>query len=212
MSFTRREFTLGATAFGATCALATPALAANKQAYFAGQATDGGVNFRATNFNQVDPTWRKQFVQYYSPEPVGTIVIDTQNHFLYVIFANKTALRYGVGVGREGFKWYGRAQVLRKARWPRWVPPKAMRERNPKLPKMMKGGPRNPLGPRALYLFEGKNDTGYRVHGTTEPWSIGSDASSGCIRMFNEDVIDLYQRCPIGTRVHVLKHIAHNAG
>ena len=213
MLFTRRQFTLGSTALAGASLMSTATLAAgNQAAYFKGSTTDAGFTFRNTNFKSVKPRWQRQFVQYYSPEPQGTVVIDTKNHFLYVVFANKTALRYGVGVGREGFKWYGRAQVLRKARWPRWVPPPEMRERQPDLPMAMEGGPKNPLGPRALYLYDGKRDLGYRLHGTTEPWSIGSDVSSGCIRMFPEDVIDLYGRCPIGTQVLVLEHIASNSG
>jgi len=118
----------------------------------------------------------------------------------------------GVGVGREGFQWFGRANVDRKALWPKWTPPPEMRERHPELPLSVEGGsPKNPLGPRALYLFRDGVDTGYRLHGTLEPWSIGTDASSGCIRMFNESVIDLYQRCPVGTAAQVLPHIADQA-
>ena len=144
---------------------------------------------------------------YQSQEPQGSVVIDTDNHFLYVIFENQTALRYGVGVGRDGFRWFGRARIDRKSLWPRWVPPPEMRVRHPELPEYMDGGPENPLGPRAMYLFRDGKDLGYRLHGTVEPWSIGTNASSGCIRMFSEDVIDLYQRCPIGARVLVLKHL-----
>jgi lipoprotein-anchoring transpeptidase ErfK/SrfK len=114
-------------------------------------------------------------------------------------------LRYGVGVGRDGFRWFGRARIDRKALWPRWVPPPEMRKRQPDLPEYVDGGADNPLGPRAMYLYRQGNDLGFRLHGTLEPWSIGSNVSSGCIRMFSEDVIDLYQRCPIGTRVLVLK-------
>ena len=114
------------------------------------------------------------------------------------------AIRYGVGVGREGFSWKGQATVGRKQEWPDWHPPKEMRLRQPELPEKMPGGPENPLGARALYLFEGNRDTLYRIHGTAEPWSIGTNVSSGCIRMLNEEVIDLYLRTPIGTRVVVL--------
>ena len=212
MSITRRQFTIG-TAAAATLGWNAPGFAASdSSAYFNGASDDHGFRYRRTNFDKIKPRWKRQFVQYYSPEPQGTVVIDTKNHFLYVIFANKTALRYGVGVGREGFQWFGRAEILRKARWPRWVPPPEMRLRQPELPLAVEGRPSNPLGPRALYLYDGKRDLGYRLHGTTEPWSIGGNVSSGCIRMFPEDVIDLYQRCPIGTRVLVLKHIASNAG
>lgn len=214
MSLTRRKFAIGSAALaGSGLIWNSPVLASgNAAAYFNGTIDDGGYTFRRTNFKNIKPRWRRQYVKFNSPEPHGTVVVDTRNHFLYVIFANKTALRYGIGVGRQGFKWYGRAQILRKARWPRWVPPPEMRKRQPELPLAMEGGPENPLGPRALYLYDGKRDTGYRLHGTTQPWSIGSDVSSGCIRMFPEDVIDLYSRCPIGTRVLVLEHIASNAG
>jgi lipoprotein-anchoring transpeptidase ErfK/SrfK len=210
MAITRRKFVAGAAA--ATVALSvTPASAANfakgAGAYFAGVAEDNGVAFRLTNFARIDPRWRRQMVQYHSTEPQGTVVVDTRNHFLYVIFENQTALRYGVGVGREGFQWFGRARIDRKAIWPDWVPPPEMLQRQPELPRFVAGGPDNPLGPRALYLYREGRDLGYRLHGTLEPWSIGSDVSSGCIRMFSEDVIDLYQRCPKGTRVLVLKHL-----
>jgi lipoprotein-anchoring transpeptidase ErfK/SrfK len=175
--------------------------------YFAGSASDNGHTFRATNWKKIKAKWQRQLVKYKSIEPIGSVVVDTQNHFLYVVFENETALRYGVGVGRDGFRWFGRARIDRKALWPRWVPPPEMRKRQPDLPEYVDGGADNPLGPRAMYLYRQGNDLGYRLHGTLEPWSIGSNVSSGCIRMFSEDVIDLYQRCPIGTRVLVLKHL-----
>jgi lipoprotein-anchoring transpeptidase ErfK/SrfK len=210
MDWTRRQV-LGA--FGAAAASGAMSSARAAQtipgaaAYFAGSATDGGFTYRLTNFSKIAPDFRRQLVQYYSPEPLGSVVVDTNNHFLYVLFENNTALRYGVGVGREGFRWYGKAQIDRKATWPRWVPPPEMRKRQPDLPLAMDGGPDNPLGPRAMYLYRGGTDLGYRLHGTLEPWSIGKNVSSGCIRMFPEDVMDLYQRCPIGTRVLILKHL-----
>ena len=120
--------------------MALPAIAdaatqiAGAAAYFAGTAQDNGFTYRTTNFAKINPAYRRQLVQYYSPEPLGSVVVDTQNHFLYVIFENNTALRYGVGVGREGFRWYGKAQIDRKALWPRWVPPPEMRKRQPELP------------------------------------------------------------------------------
>lgn len=210
MSFTRRDLLAGAAAAGAV-SLAAPAFAAtitgSPSSYFAGMAEDNGFSYRLTNFKKIDEKWHRQFVKYFSDEPVGTLVVDTRNHFLYKVFNNSTALRYGVGVGREGFQWFGRARIDRKQLWPRWVPPPEMHERQPGLPKMMEGGPDNPLGPRALYLFRDGKDLLYRLHGTLEPWSIGSNVSSGCIRMFPEDVIDLYQRTPRGTEVLVLKHL-----
>jgi lipoprotein-anchoring transpeptidase ErfK/SrfK len=212
----RRSFLAMSAAAGA--GILAPALIGRASAeaqstakFFRGVTADGGHSFRATNFEAVDRRWRRQMVKYLSSEPQGTVVVDTRHHYLYWIFENNTAMRYGVGVGKEGFQWFGRANVARKARWPRWVPPREMRERQPNLPESMEGGPDNPLGPRALYLHDEKGDTGYRLHGTTQPWSIGTDASSGCIRMFNEDVIDLYRRCPVGTAVLVLEHIADRA-
>jgi lipoprotein-anchoring transpeptidase ErfK/SrfK len=176
--------------------------------YFTGTVEDGGFSFRRTNMDRIAPRYRRQLVKYIHKEPPGSLVVDTKNHALYVTFENNTALRYGVGVGREGFQWFGRAEVGRKAAWPDWVPPPEMLARRPDLPRHMKGGPDNPLGPRAHYLYRNGKDLVYRIHGTTEPWSIGTDVSSGCIRMLNEDVIDLYQRTPVGTRVLVLKHLS----
>lgn len=210
---TRREFIMGAAAAAFVGGSSSAAWGYGKPfskamlAYFAGEAQDNGFLYRATNWSKIDPKWKRQLVKYFSPEPQGTVVIDTSNHFLYVIFENQTALRYGVGVGRDGFRWFGRARIDRKSLWPRWVPPPEMRKRQPDLPDYVDPGPENPLGPRAMYLFRDGRDLGYRVHGTLEPWSIGKNVSSGCIRMFSEDVIDLYQRCPKGTKVLVLKHL-----
>ncbi len=216
MIMDRRKFIQGATAV--TAGLAAPfvwtgSAAAQQSAsrFYKGYVSDGGFTFRATNYDAIDKRWRRQMVQYYSDEPIGTVVIDTRNHYLYWIWENNTALRYGVGVGREGFQWFGRANIARKARWPRWTPPPEMRKRQPELPAYMDPGPDNPLGPRALYLHNGGGDTGYRLHGTTQPWTIGSDMSSGCIRLINEDVIDLYRRTPKGTAVLVLEHISERA-
>ncbi len=132
------------------------------------------------------------------------MVIDTHDRFLYLLMENGQALRYGVGVGRQGFEWSGTATIERKAEWPAWIPPKEMREREPWLPERMEGGVDNPLGARALYLFEGNKDTLYRIHGTNQPETIGLALSSGCIRMLNDDVMDLYQRVPKGTKVVVI--------
>jgi lipoprotein-anchoring transpeptidase ErfK/SrfK len=137
-------------------------------------------------------------------EPPGTIVIDTASRHLYYVQPDGQAIEYGIGVGRQGFEWKGVALVGRKAEWPRWIPPKDMLSRRPDLPESMDGGLENPLGARALYLFKGKTDTLFRIHGTNEPDSIGKAVSSGCIRMMNADVLDLYQRVPVGTRVVVL--------
>jgi len=209
MDLTRRSLLVSAGAAAASAALPAVATAqAGASRYFSGVVEDTGFQYRRTNFDAIKPQWRRQMVKYLSPEPSGTIVVDTRNHFLYWIWENNTALRYGVGVGREGFQWFGYARVDRKALWPRWVPPPEMRERQPDLPKLVEGGAvDNPLGPRALYLHRDGRDLGYRIHGTLEPWTIGNDVSSGCIRMFPEDVVDLYQRTPKGTRALVLEHI-----
>ncbi|MCX8996279.1 L,D-transpeptidase [Rhizobiaceae bacterium BDR2-2] len=151
----------------------------------------------------VEPQFLPQMVSYRTPEKPGTIVIDTNNRFLYLVMDGGQAKRYGVGVGKPGFEWAGVHKVTRKAEWPTWHPPAEMRAREAKkghvLPVKMEGGPANPLGARALYL----GSTLYRIHGTNAPWTIGNAVSSGCIRMRNEDVIDLYQRVGVGTRVIV---------
>ena len=134
----------------------------------------------------------------------GTIVIDTGSRFLYLVLEDGKARRYGVGVGRTGFGWTGTVNVGRKAEWPGWTPPPAMRKREPWLPEHMEGGINNPLGARALYLYKGGQDTIYRIHGSNEPWTIGHAVSSGCFRMRNEDVTELYERVGIGTKVVVL--------
>src|SRR5690606_36175981 len=169
----RRELMFGALAMSAGAAALSPLpVHAAKTSWFTGSATDNGFTFRTTNFAVVDPRLHKQMVKYKSSEPPGTVVIDTRHHFLYLIMENGTAIRYGVGVGREGFQWFGRANIERKALWPRWTPPPEMRQRQPDLPQYVEGGAAsNPLGPRALYLYQGKNDTGYRLHGTLEPGS-----------------------------------------
>lgn len=205
--FDRRSLLVGMAAAG-LCSTRAALADADEARYFAGSAEDHGFTFRSTNLQTIEPVWRRQLVQHNHTEAPGTIIVDTQHHFLYVVFENNTALRYGVGVGREGFQWFGRAQVDRKEIWPAWTPPPEMLQRRPELPKHMAGGPENPLGPRAMYLYRDGKDLGYRLHGTVEPWSIGSDVSSGCIRLLPEDVIDLYQRTPVGTKVLVLEHIS----
>ena len=137
-------------------------------------------------------------------QAAGTIVIDTSSRHLYLVKGDGRALQYGIGVGRQGFAWHGTARVERKAEWPGWTPPNDMLKRRPDLPAHMEGGIENPLGARALYLFQGNRDTMFRIHGTNEPDTIGQAVSSGCIRMMNADVIDLYRRVPIGTKVVVL--------
>jgi lipoprotein-anchoring transpeptidase ErfK/SrfK len=152
------------------------------------------------NGNQARADLQRRVVDYPSSEAPGTIIVDTPNTYLYYVLPGGKAIRYGVGVGREGFTWSGVKTVERKAEWPDWTPPPEMIARAPYLPRFMAGGVTNPLGARAMYL----SGTFYRIHGTNAPSTIGSRASSGCIRMANEDVIDLYNRVKVGTKVVVL--------
>jgi lipoprotein-anchoring transpeptidase ErfK/SrfK len=147
-----------------------------------------------------NPKFEKQLVDYHGKEGAGTIVVDTPNKFLYLVQENGKAMRYGIGVGRPGFTWSGVKQISAKKEWPAWTPPPEMLARRPDLPRHMEGGPQNPLGARAMYL----GSSLYRIHGSNEPWTIGTNVSSGCIRMRNEDVIDLYGRVNVGARVIVI--------
>jgi lipoprotein-anchoring transpeptidase ErfK/SrfK len=160
------------------------------------------------DYKKVAVEYLPQLVDYAGNEPAGAIVVDPVNYFLYLILGSGRAKRYGVGVGREGFGWSGTATVGRKAEWPRWVPPKEMMARDPKAarwPDGMPGGGDNPLGARALYLYEGEVDTLLRIHGTPEAASIGRAVSSGCIRMLNADIVELYDRVAIGAKVTILR-------
>jgi lipoprotein-anchoring transpeptidase ErfK/SrfK len=148
----------------------------------------------------MDPRYLRQEVNYDGQEATGTIIISTQQRMLYLVQGQGRALRYGIGVGRPGFTWSGVHHVSQKREWPDWTPPDEMLRRRPDLPHHMVGGPENPLGARAMYL----GSTLYRIHGSNEPWTIGTQVSSGCIRMRNEDVIDLYERVKIGTKVVVM--------
>ena len=148
---------------------------------------------------ELDPEWRKQVVYYRSNEAPGTIIISTKERHLYLIQGNGRAIRYGIGVGREGFQWQGLLNITRKAEWPDWTPPPEMIARQPYLPRFMAGGPGNPMGARAMYL----GTTVYRIHGTNQPTTIGTAISSGCFRLVNADVADLYDRVPVGTKVIV---------
>ncbi|HLN47907.1 MAG: L,D-transpeptidase [Xanthobacteraceae bacterium] len=154
----------------------------------------------ATAGDELAAPLRRQIVSYTGAEPAGTIMIDTAHTFLYLTLGDGTALRYGIGVGRKGFTWSGVEKISRKSEWPDWIPPAEMIARQPYLPRWVGGGPGNPLGARALYL----GNTDYRIHGTNSPASIGKHVSSGCIRMRDADVIDLYDRVGIGTKVVVL--------
>lgn len=166
----------------------------------------------ALRLSQVNPAYLRAEVADPTGEAPGTIVIDPQSRYLYHVQPGGWAIRYGIGVGRAGFGWSGTATIQDKQDWPDWYPPKEMLARQPELLSRMSelqsgigmpGGPSNPLGARALYLWQGNRDTLYRIHGTSEPWTIGTRASSGCIRMINQDVIDLYARTPLGTKVVV---------
>ncbi len=156
---------------------------------------------------KADPKFDKQVVDYASAEEPGTVIIDTKDKFLYYVQDGGKALRMGVGVGREGFGWSGTVSVGATAEWPTWTPPAEMIERRPELVEYsngMPGGPDNPLGARALYLFDNGRDTMFRIHGTNEPWSIGGNVSSGCIRMLNEHVVELARMVTVGTKVIVM--------
>jgi lipoprotein-anchoring transpeptidase ErfK/SrfK len=148
---------------------------------------------------RLSSAFQRQAVFYRTNEPPGTIIVDTADRYLYLVQGSNRAIRYGIGVGREGFQWQGLLKITRKAEWPDWTPPAEMIERQPYLPRFMAGGPGNPMGARALYL----GATVYRIHGTNQPQTIGSAVSSGCFRLVNDDVIDLFERVPVGTKVVV---------
>ena len=188
-----RAFLFGPPATGAPMQLGTRPSAFNLPG--ASQSATLGSGNR-----QLDPRYLPQVVAYPSNEAPGTIVIDTGQRFLYLILGSGQAIRYGVGVGRPGFEWAGVHRVTRMAEWPDWMPPTEMLQRRPELPRFMEGGPANPLGARALYL----GSSLYRIHGSNEPWTIGHAVSSGCIRMRNEDVTDLYERVTVGAKVIVI--------
>lgn len=179
--------------------------------------TDAGYDIPGVPFNKLNPRYYRQEVADPTGERPGTIVVDTSNHFLYLVRSNGRALRYGVGLGRAGFEWAGRAQIEHKQEWPRWFPPNEMIDRRPELGKYraeydkandkwlggMQPGPSNPLGARALYIYQDGKDTLYRIHGSPEWWSIGKSVSSGCVRMINQDVIDLFKRVQPGAPIVV---------
>jgi lipoprotein-anchoring transpeptidase ErfK/SrfK len=230
----RRKMITGASASAAAClagcvntnpnpavnaaALSAPraadAVLPNYSAIYA-QINDGAFTIPAVQLGQIDSAFLRTNVAYASNDPPGTIVVDPANHLLYHVEGGGRATRYGVGVGREGFGWAGEARIKSKQEWPDWYPPKEMLDRRPDLMQAMvelqsgigmPGGPANPLGARAMYLWQGNQDTLFRIHGTNEPWTIGQSFSSGCIRMINQDVMDLYQKTSIGTRVVVLSY------
>ena len=169
-------------------------------------APTGDQQYEQQASRDIDPRYERQEVAYSGKEAPGTIVIDTPNKFLYLVESNGRAIRYGVGIGREGFAWSGKAKVGRKAEWPTWTPPKEMQIRQPETAQYANGMPpglTNPLGARAMYIYQDGRDTLYRLHGTLEVWSIGQAVSSGCVRLLFHDIIDLYGRCPVGTPIVV---------
>jgi len=172
-----------------------------------GPMVDEGFVLPAIPYEQIDPKYYRQVVPNPTTEAPGTIIVDTPNRFLYLVQGNGEAIRYGVGIGREGFAWSGRATIAAKKAWPTWTPPAEMVARQPEIAPYAGGMPPgldNPLGARALYIYQDGRDTLYRLHGTNDPRTIGQAVSSGCVRLINQDVIDLYQRVPTGTPIHVI--------
>jgi lipoprotein-anchoring transpeptidase ErfK/SrfK len=171
-----------------------------------GSKMDAGYQLPAIPIYKVPEQYRRQEVSFPTDEEPGTIIVDTKGHHLYFIEGDGKAMRYGIGVGREGFTWKGTTRVAMKREWPTWTPPSAMIKRQPELAKYRGGmdpGLTNPLGARALYLFTKHGDTGYRLQGSPEGWTIGKNSSSGCIRLMNQDIIDLYNRADVGAKVIV---------
>jgi lipoprotein-anchoring transpeptidase ErfK/SrfK len=171
-------------------------------------AAHSDVTLIAASKKMVDEKFKRRVVRLVTDEQPGTVIVDTQNKFLYYVEGRNKATRYGIGVGRDGFGWSGVVAVGRKSEWPTWTPPPEMRRREAAkghiLPAVQQGGEDNPLGARALYLYKGGRDTIFRIHGTNQPWTIGQNMSSGCIRMMNKDVEHLYERAGIGTKVIVV--------
>lgn len=212
----RRTFVFGAPiALGGCVTQEGPKFAgleAGPDAHYAsmyGAITTEPFPVEAVELNRVDPKFYRREIAYATSEQPGTIVVDPYHRYAYLIMKGGRALRYGVGVGKqEAFNFQGAAVIARKAEWPRWVPTPDMLKREPKrygpYAGGMNGGSGNPLGPRALYLYADGRDTYYRLHGTVEPWTIGTMVSSGCVRFMNQDIIDLYNRVPVGTKVVVL--------
>ena len=174
---------------------------------------DEGINIPAFDYRKMNSRYLRQQVKYFGAERPGTIVVDAKRRLLYLVQSNGMAMRYGIAVGKEGFGWTGSATLQWKQKWPTWTPPPEMIERKPELKKYadgLKGSNENPLGARAMYLFKDGRDTMYRIHGTTKPFSIGKAASSGCFRMINQDVIDLYSRVGRKNLVHVRTQVSQS--
>lgn len=197
ITFTRRGV-LSAAACGLASLYEPPAFA---------DSADDPYPLPPFNYKQLPEAFRPTVMAYKGRQMPGTVIVDTAARQLYLVVTDGNCIRWGCAVGRDGFRWAGIAEVGRKVIWPKWTPPKEMIERSPEKAKWangMPGGPENPLGARALYLFQNGDDTLYRIHGTTEPMSIGTNASSGCIRMINQDAVQLYRRVPVGSRVIIL--------
>ena len=185
---------------------APPQAEATDPSFYAARA-DGNRMLSAIDTTAFHPALLRNRVPFQTEEAPGTVVIDTKGPFLYLVEPDGTALRYGISIGKEGFGWTGQGRIARSARWPSWTPPPEMIARDPSLARWkggMPGGPNNPLGARALYIYQDGRDTIYRLHGTPETYSIGTAVSSGCVRLINQDIIDLYNRVPSGTTVVVL--------
>jgi lipoprotein-anchoring transpeptidase ErfK/SrfK len=176
---------------------------AEDASWYIGTMQDKPFDIPLVDRRRMRPELARQAVTYNGPEKPGSIVVDIDQRFLYLVQADGKALRYGVGVGRQGFSWRGTAYVGRKGVWPAWSPTTTMVSLKPDLPRYQEAGLDNPLGARALYLYQDGKDTLFRIHGTNEPWTIGEQVSSGCVRMLNEDVVDLYSRVPTGATVYV---------
>lgn len=210
-TLTRRSFVIALAASAAACQhhAAVPVPDESEYAgddWYIGTIPDKPHDIPLVDRSKMKPELARQTVPYSGPEKPGTIVVDIDQRFLYFVQPGDTAIRYGVGVGRQGFSWRGMAYVGRKAVWPDWRPTATMKRILKDLPEHMEGGLNSPLGARALYLYQDGRDTLFRIHGTNEPWSIGEQVSSGCVRLLNEDILDLYNRTDIGTTVIVKKN------
>ncbi|MBA4791497.1 MAG: L,D-transpeptidase [Pseudomonadota bacterium] len=203
----RRVFVFGAPLLLAACQTTGPAPLSPASGMY---GPIGGEPFAvdAVDVSEIDPKYLRQEVSYSGKYPPGTIVVDVEDKFLYLVQPGGKAIRYGVGVGKQGYSYRGWATIKRKEKWPSWTPTANMIRLQPErygpYASGLPGGETNPLGPRALYLYDGDRDTMFRLHGTIEPWSIGQQVSSGCVRLLNQDIIDLYERVPLGTRVYVM--------
>lgn len=206
MDYTRKFYVLMSVLL-ATLIAAPSAIAFTINQAPIAEAKQNDVILAATK-KRINPKFKRRNVRIETTQKVGTIIIDSNTKYLYYVTGKNKAIRYGVGVGREGFGWSGAVKIGRKAEWPSWTPPKTMIAREArkgrKIPPFMKGGINNPLGARAMYLYRGGRDTIFRIHGTNQPWTIGLNMSSGCIRMVNKDVEHLYKRATVGTKVIVI--------